>query len=235
MKKVSLKPNILVSPDSDSWTAFVADTIGQAIRSVLSRKNVCHIMLTGGQTAERLYKYWADTDALSSKGLRFLFGDERCVPPDDANSNYALVMKTLFDKGMPSGCSIARMEAENPDQEAAAKAYEKLIPEEIDILLLGMGVDGHIASLFPNSSALLVEERSVLPIKGPKLPFERLTITPKVIASAKSIFLLVTGTEKGVVLAEALKSESDFMSLPVCLTLAGTWLLDAEAGRQLQK
>ncbi len=229
-----LEPRILVSPDSDSWAGFAADAIGQAICSVLSRKNVCYVMLTGGQMAERLYKYWADTDTLSLEGLRFLFGDERCVPPDHADSNYALVMKTLLAKGVPPGCSIMRMEAENSDREAAAKAYEKLIPEEIDILLLGMGADGHIASLFPNSSALLAEERSVLPIKGPKLPFERLTITPKVIASAKSIFLLVAGKKKGVVLAEALRSESDFMSLPVRLTLAGTWLLDAEAGCQLK-
>jgi 6-phosphogluconolactonase len=167
-------------------------------------------------------------------GIKFLFGDERCVPPDHVDSNYALVLKTLLDKGMSSGCTIARMEAENPDREAAAKAYEKLLPEAVDVLLLGMGADGHIASLFPGSSALLQRERSVIPVKGPKLPYKRLTVTPKVIASAKSTFLLVTGNEKGVVLAEALRSESDFMSLPVRLTLAGTWLLDAEAGCQLK-
>jgi len=227
-------PSILVSPDSDSWAGFAADAIGQSIRTVLSRKNVCHVMLTGGQAAERLYKHWTDTATLPLKGLRFLFGDERCVPPGHADSNYALVMKTLLVEGVPPGCSIARMEAENPDREAAAKAYEKLIPEEIDILLLGMGADGHIASVFPGSSALHAEQRSVLPVKGPKLPFERLTITPKVIASAQSIFLLVTGKEKGGVLAKALRPESDFMSLPVRLALNGTWLLDAEAGHQLK-
>lgn len=230
----TLEPRILISPDSDGWAGFAVDAIGQAIRMVLSQKNVCHVMLTGGRTAERLYKCWADTDILPLKGLRFLFGDERCVPPDDVDSNYALVMNTLFEKGVPSGCSIARMEAENPDQEASAKAYEILIPEEIDILLLGMGADGHIASLFPNSSALLAEERLVLPIRGPKLPFERLTITPKVIARSKLVFLLVTGKEKGIVLAEALRPESDFISLPVRLTLAGTWLLDTEAGCQIK-
>ncbi|MBL80232.1 MAG: 6-phosphogluconolactonase [Nitrosomonadaceae bacterium] len=229
-----LEPRILISPDSDSWACFSADTIEQTIHAVLSCKNVCHMVLTGGRAAERLYKYWADTATLPLKGLRFLFSDERCVPPDHADSNYALVMKTLLVEGVPSGCSIARMEAENPDRKAAAKAYEKLIPEKIDILLLGMGADGHIASLFPGSSALHAEQRSVLPIKGPKLPFERLTITPKVIASAQSIFLLVTGKEKGVVLAEALRTESDFMSLPVRLALSGTWLLDAEAGHQLK-
>jgi len=227
------EPRILVSPDSDSWAGFAADAIGQAINSVLSHKNLCHVMLTGGRTAERLYRYWNDKANLPLERLSFLFGDERCVPPDHADSNYALVMKTLFAKGVPSDCSIVRMEAENPDQEAAAKAYERLLPETLDILLLGMGEDGHIASLFPNSLALLAEERSVLPIKGPKLPFERLTITPGVIASAKSIFLLVAGKEKGVVLADALKPGANIMSLPVRLALNGTCLLDAEARRML--
>jgi 6-phosphogluconolactonase len=230
-----LKPRILVSSDVDGWASFAADVIGQEISSVISRKNVCHFMLTGGRAAERLYKYWAATAALPLEGLSFLFGDERCVPPDHVDSNYALVMKTLFEQGMPSGCSIARMEAENPEQEAAAIAYEKLLPDAVDILLLGMGEDGHIASLFPRSPALREVKRSVIPVKGPKLPFKRLTITPKVIASAKSIFLLVTGKEKGEVLVEALRSESDFISLPVRLTLRGTWLLDAEAGCQLRR
>ena len=159
-------------------------------------------------------------------------GDERCVHPDHVESNYALAMKTLLAKGLPSGCSILRMEAENPDQEMAAQKYGQLLPENIDVLLLGMGEDGHVASLFPGSSNLLQKERSVVSATGPKPPFQRLTITPKVIASARSVFLLVTGERKGKILAEALKSESDFMSLPVCLTLGGTWLLDDEAGRQ---
>ena len=225
---------VMVSPDSDSWASFAADAIGQAIRSVLSRKNVCYVMLTGGRAAERLYKYLSDTATLPLERIHFLFGDERCVPPDHADSNYALVKRTLLVNGVPLGCSILRMEAEKPDREVAAREYEMLTPEKVDILLLGMGEDGHIASLFPGNSALLSGERRVVSITGPKAPFQRLTITPRVIASASSVFLLATGERKGKVLAEALKSESNFMSLPVCLTLAGTWLLDAEAGCQLK-
>jgi len=222
----------LVSPASDSWAAFAADTIGQEVRLVLSRKNVCHVMLTGGRTAERLYKFWADTATLPLERLSFLFGDERCVPPDHADSNYALVMKTLLAKGVPPGCSIMRMEAENPDREVAAKAYEKLIPKEIDVLLLGMGEDGHIASLFPHSPAFRAKQRSVIPIIGPKPPHERLTITPKVVTCARSIFVLATGAEKGRILAKTVKSQEDLMLLPVGLTLGGTWILDDEARSQ---
>ena len=155
------------------------------------------------------------------------------MPPDHAESNYAMAMKTLFAQGVPSGCSITRMTAEGPDHDEAVRVYERLIPEKIDVLLLGMGEDGHIASLFPGSSTLLQQGRRVVSATGPKAPYKRLTITPSVITSARNIFLLTTGKMKGRILAEALKSGSDFMSLPVRLTLSGTWILDAEAGSQL--
>jgi 6-phosphogluconolactonase len=227
-----LKPFIFVSPDSGNWAGFAADAIGQAIRSVLSRKTGCYVMLTGGRAAECIYKYWSDTATLPLKRIHFLFGDERCVPPDHPDSNYYMVMKTLLAGGIPSDCSIKRMEAENPDREVAAREYEKLIPEKIDILLLGVGEDGHIASLFPDDSALFSEKREVVSVTGPKAPYQRLTITPRVIASAGSVFVLAKGEKKGKILAEALRGSKDFMSLPVCLTLGGTWLLDDEAGRQ---
>jgi 6-phosphogluconolactonase len=232
MSEAMLKPRILVSPDSVSWAGFATDAIGRAIRLVLSRKNVCYVMLTGGRAAERLYRYWSDTATLPLERIHFLFGDERCVPPDHADSNYALVVRTLFAKGVPSGCSIARMEAENLDREAAASYYEKLLPETLDILLLGVGSDGHIASLFPHSSALRSKQRSVVAITGPKPPHDRLTITPRVISCARSVFVLATGAEKGRILAKAVEPPEDFMLLPVRLTLGGTWILDDEARSQ---
>lgn len=226
-------PNILVSPDSGSWADFAADVIGRTIDVAITNRGVCQVMLTGGKTAERLYEHCSKTSVLPLKGVRFMFGDERCVPLDHSESNYALVMKTLLAKGVPSGCSILRMEAENPDREAAAKAYEKLIPEKIDVLLLGMGEDGHIASLFPHSSVLQENKRKVVPVTGPKPTPERMTITPGVIACAGSIFVLATGAEKGKVLNEALQSAEDFLSLPIRLALGGTWLLDNEAEAQI--
>ena len=97
-----------------------------------------------------------------------------------------------------------------------------------------MGTDGHIASLFPHSPVLREDQSKVVPVPGPKPPFERLTITPKVIANARAVFLLVTGAEKGKVLAEALQSAEDFLSLPVRLASGGTFLLDDVAADQLR-
>jgi 6-phosphogluconolactonase len=225
-----LKPRILVSSSINSWAPLADETIGQAIKEAVSARGICYVMLTGGTTAQPLYAHWAQISSLPLKSIRFLFGDERCVPPDHADSNYALVMNVLLAKGVSSGYSIARMEADNLDREAAAKSYEGMIPEVIDVLLLGMGTDGHIASLFPHDPALRSKQRKVVPVVGPKPPHERLTITPRVIAQARSVFVLATGAEKGRVLAEALKSREDFISLPVRLTLGGTWILDDEAG-----
>lgn len=229
-----MKPNIAVSSYAN-WAAWAADIIVQDIHSAISCRGICNVMLTGGNTAERLYRQWSDSSILPLEHIRFFFGDERCVPPDHSDSNYALVMRTLLNKKKPAHDSIMRMEAERHDLDAAARKYEELLPEKIDVLLLGMGTDGHVASLFPFASALQSAHRSVLPVIGPNPPRERLTITPRVIASADSVYLLATGKEKGNTLAEAIRSPGDYLSLPVRLTLGGTWLLDDDAAYQLMQ
>ena len=231
LKEALLNPRIIASPGIQGWAAMAADVIGQAINSTIACRGVCHVMLTGGNTVAPLYRHWAGSSALPWDRIRFLFGDERCVPPDHDQSNYALTMRTLLSNGLPAGCSIMRMNGDNPDRDAAAQEYELLLPAEIDVLLLGVGTDGHIASLFPGSHALHPAHRTVLPVTAPVPPHERLTITPRVIGNSKSIFLLATGEEKGRILAEALISPGDYTSLPVRLALGGTWLLDEAAAR----
>ena len=108
-----------------------------------------------------------------------------------------------------------------------------MLPESLDIILLSLGMDGHIASLFPGNSALQQKTGSVVSVVGPKPPPERLTITPHAINPAKSTFLFARGKEKGKVLAEALKNPNDISSLPVRLVLDSTWVLDSYAANQL--
>ena len=98
-----------------------------------------------------------------------------------------------------------------------------------------MGQDGHIASLFPENSALQENSRSVVPVVGPKSPPNRLTITPRVVHSAKSIFLFVIGKEKGRILAQALKSPNNIVLLPVRLVIGATWFLDHDSVEQIKK
>jgi 6-phosphogluconolactonase len=119
------------------------------------------------------------------------------------------------------------MDGADPDRDAAAWRYDEALPEKMDVLLLGVGEDGHIASLFPGNEAMNEAGRRVVAVVGPKLPCERLTITPPVIKQARSIFVLATGAAKAAVLNELLAvPDNAVVMLPARLVLHATWLLD---------
>ena len=215
--------------ENASWPKLAAELVQDAITGILLNQGECSVMLTGGRGAQRLYAAWADLPAFRLiRGVRFYFGDERCVPSDDLDSNYGMAMRTLFYFGVPTGCAVFRMEADDIDRDAAARRYDDILPAAVDVLLLGVGEDGHVASLFPGSQALQEVSRRVVPVVGVKLPHERLTITPAVILQAKLVIVLASGAQKNSVLANAIESNGDINVLPACLALNGTWLLDTE-------
>lgn len=216
---------VLSYPPED-WPRKAAELIQCKVDEVLRTKGECSILLTGGRSAARLYATWAKCESFKTmKGVSAYFGDERCVPPGHADSNYALVMRTLFrDKSLRARNQVFRIEADAPDVYSAARRYGELLPPCVDILLLSVGEDGHIASLFPGSSALMEMECRVVPVTGPKPPYERVTITPPVIAAATTTFVLATGREKAEILLRATKA--DATELPARLVLRGIWLLD---------
>ena len=225
---------IIISCSSVDWDEMAAEVIAESIESFIALNGMCTVMLTGGNTAERLYKSWKRSNRIKFEKIHFLFGDERCVPPDHDHSNYAMVIRTLFNGTLPPVVRIDRIESERDDLEAASLDYESLLPENVDILLLGMGEDGHIASIFPNSSIFNQIGRRVSPVKGPKFPFNRISITPATVRNAKKIFLLATGASKGKVLSTIQNNINNYMKLPVCLTWRGTWLLDTDAREYLK-
>lgn len=213
--------------DGLEWPVQSARIIQDRIDSILLKRGSCSVMLTGGRSAERLYLAWIELPTFRQMtGVQFFFGDERCVPPEHPDSNYGMVMRTLFNQGVPTGCSVFRMEADETDREAATLRYEKILPERVDVLLLGVGEDGHIASLFPGSVALQENRRRVVSVVGTKQPYERLTVTPPVITQANSIFVLASGLSKAQILESALQEKHDFVSMPARLALKATWLLD---------
>lgn len=214
--------------DQNTWARMAAALIQDQVNLNISSQSPCSVMLTGGRSAFLLYKTWTESRKFHDmKGVRFYFGDERCVPADHPDSNYGMVRRSLFGRGVPAGCSVFPMNGADSDRDAAARHYDKALPEKIDVLLLGVGDDGHIASLFPGSSALLETERRVVPVVGPTFPCERLTITPPVIKQARSIFVLGTGTAKAAVLRDLLAVRSDdVLTLPARLVLDATWLLN---------
>ncbi len=141
--------------EGTDWPMKAAGLISDNINSFLDEQGKCSVMLTGGRSAAQLYMVWRDLPAFQQMtGVNFYFGDERCVPPDHSESNYRMVMQTLFPNGVPTGCAVFRMEADATDQEEAALRYADLLPDLIDVLLFSVGEDGHIVSLFPNNTAL---------------------------------------------------------------------------------
>jgi len=216
----------IVECDRD-WAAQACEHVIAGLMRLSQGKRRGIVMLTGGRSAERLY--WAISESplyQQIRGMDFLFGDERCVAPDSVESNYGMAMRTLFRNGIPDGSRVERIVCEDRQPESAAMDYESRIPESVDMLLLGLGRDGHIASLFPGDPALNEAERKAVAVNAPATPPERITITPAVVARAREIILLAPGAEKAEVLAEALREPDDIARKPVRLAMRATWLLD---------
>ncbi len=221
--------------EADKWPYKSAIVIQRAIEKTIALQGHCSVMLTGGRTAARLYKAWANISEFSAlRQVSFYFGDERCVSPDDVESNYNLTMRTLFISGVPSGCRVVRMDAEGLNPEISAQSYESSLPKYVDILVLTAGEDGHIASIFPGDDSVFDQlTAKIVYVKRPDLQMQRITITPHTIAEAKEIFLLATGSEKNQPLKKALYSPLNIRLLPIQLTLRGEWLLDVNSASGL--
>jgi 6-phosphogluconolactonase len=163
------------------------------------------------------------------------FGDERCVPPEHPDSNYRMAKESLFDRVPLPSDSIHRPEAERPDREAAARAYEAILPPAIDLVVLGIGEDGHTASLFPGAASLSESVRSYIPVTGPKPPPERLTLTPASLATAHTLMMLAGGAGKAEPVARALHGAWDPVGTPSQLARRGLWIVDTAAAAELGK
>jgi len=201
----------------------------------MPRHESLSICLTGGRTADVLYNDEKIQSLLKKKFTNYYFGDERCVAANHTDSNYHLALSTLFSGGIPEGIFLHKMRGDVPDADQEAERYAKLLPENLDILLLTVGEDGHIASLFPGHSALNEESRLAIAVcDAPKPPSARITISPAAVRAAKKIIVMATGAQKGYVLAEALNKPKDISHLPVRLTVGATWVLDQSAAEALR-
>ncbi|MEN8179987.1 MAG: 6-phosphogluconolactonase [Pseudomonadota bacterium] len=213
--------------DGAAFVDTAVNWIVSAMQSILQERGVCHLMLAGGGTPMPIYRSMATLD-LPWGDLKLYFGDERCVPSDHSDSNYRAVTESLFPHGIPENLELHRMRGED-DPDLAALEYEGLLPDRIDILLLGMGGDGHTASLFPGSPALNESNRRVLPVIGSKPPPRRLSITPLVIHSARKVLVLAEGGNK----ADAVHRALEVGDVPVALASKGDWLMDRAAASAL--
>ncbi|TAJ35069.1 MAG: 6-phosphogluconolactonase [Nitrospirae bacterium] len=167
------------------------------------------VVLSGGSTPRALHAILAGPDCseqLDWRQVWFFFGDERGVPPDHPESNFAMAEETLFRPLKIAPGQIARMKAERADLDEAARAYEAAVRTHFgvhppacprfDLILLGLGADGHTASLFPDTAALEERTRLVVPTQSPKGIKNRLTLTASAINQAKTVVFLASGAGK---------------------------------------
>jgi 6-phosphogluconolactonase len=196
-------------PDPETVSTRAAAHIERQLQRAREERGVAHLALSGGTTPGRSYELLA-ADEGDWTGVQIWFADERCVPPDDEQSNYRLVAETLLaPAGIPAD-RVHRMEGELGPEEGAGRYARELLehapreragppgPPVLDLVVLGIGPDGHVASLFPGAPALSAGEEAIcLGVHdAPKPPPERITLSLAVLRAARGCLLLATGASK---------------------------------------
>ena len=224
---------LIVVPTPSELARPAAEWLELEVTRAIAERGTCALCLAGGRTPEPVYRALASAPGIDWSRVDVFFGDERTVPPDHPDSNYIMVNRVLLSRVPVPASQVHRMQAERSDREAAAREYEGSLPSQLDILVLGMGPDGHTASLFPGSAALDERQRLVVPVIGAKPPPERLTITPPVIEAARRVAVMATGQDKAAMVARAIEGPLAPKDVPVQLARRGSWFLDQAAAGQL--
>ena len=198
-------PRVRVFPDAEAVARHASDSIAGRIGDARRDGRELHIALAGGATPRRAYELLAKIQGTWSH-VHLWLGDERCVPEDDPESNARMVRESLYAHARVEPPSLHAVPCPEVPEDAAwlyGLQIRELVPETIfDIVLLGMGPDGHTASLFPGHPVLDVAEAPVAPVRdAPKPPPERVTLTLPVLRRARFTLLLATGAEKRDALA----------------------------------
>jgi 6-phosphogluconolactonase len=236
-------PEIKVLPNPPAVAREGAERVVAAAREAIADHDRFSIALSGGSTPKLLYQLLASDefrDRVDWSRVEVFFGDERCVPPDHADSNYRMARETLLAKVPIPGDNVYRIRGEI-DPEEAAKEYGLMLKEKfaeggLDLVLLGMGDDGHTASLFPGTKAMDETKHRVVANYAENSTTGkswRVTMTAPFINRAAQVIVLVAGAGKAERLAEVLEGPRDPKRLPIQLIepQSGklTWLIDAAA------
>lgn len=237
---------IVVLPSRSEVASRAADEFVTAASEAVEARGVFTVALAGGSTPAGMYQLLAGAPYSSRvewPRVSFFWGDERCVPPDHPDSNYGAAAGALLSRLLLPEANIHRMRGELPPQTAAAE-YEAEVrrwvsgdPPRFDLILLGMGDDGHTASLFPGTEALDIDDRLVSANHVPKLNADRLTFTAPLINAARQVIFLVTGEGKAQALKAVLEGTDDPDTYPAQLVRPRdgrlTWLVDEPAASLL--
>jgi 6-phosphogluconolactonase len=238
-----------VLKDRDAVTRAAADLFVNLAPQPQGDKRPFRVALAGGTTPQALYALLASAEyrhRVAWDQVSFFFGDERAVSPEHPDSNYRTAREALFRPLNISEKRIYRMKGELPDLEAAATDYEQVLQSafdgkripRFDLIFLGMGSDGHTASLFPGHPALAERKRWVMRVMdAPKPPPRRLTLTVPVLNAAKLVLFMVSGADKAQALQAVLEGNASPDQYPAKHVRPGAdrlvWLVDEAAGGTL--
>jgi 6-phosphogluconolactonase len=233
-----LRVRVLVSPAEVAKAA--AQRIVAAASDAIFEKGTFSVVLSGGSTPENLYVKLAEKpfrDQIDWPKVEVFFGDERCVPPSHPESNYRMAFAALLSKVPIAPANVHRIRGElEPEQ--AAMEYGRMLKERFgdggpDLVLLGMGDDGHTASLFPETAALDEQEHRCVANYVEKLHTWRITLTAPFINRANQVCVLVTGANKAQRVAEVVEGPQEPKRLPIQLIRPASgnliWMMDSAA------
>lgn len=245
------QPEIEIAPDLVAASESAAQRIALAAEEAARLRGRFRIALAGGNTPAGLYARLVHSpyrERLPWDAIDVYFTDERCVAPDDPQSNYGMLRRQLLLQAPIAAANVHRIEAELPPQQAADRYQQELqrsfalggteLPR-FDFILLGMGPDGHTASLFPHTAALNVYDRLVAANHVPQLDTNRITLTVPVLNDAREVTFLVAGQDKAAALQGVLEGAREPERLPSQLIQprAGRllWLVDRAAAALLSR
>ena len=237
-----------VLPTVEGLAQAAALFIFELARERIQAQERFTIALSGGSTPRRLYQILASPEyaqRIAWDRWHVFWSDERCVPPDHTDSNYLMAREALLDRVTLPSHQVHRMRGEAVPQESAEEYERELLqffePSEpaLDLILLGMGEDGHTASLFPGTDALREERRLVVANPVPHLNTHRMTFTLPLINMAKAVAFLVSGAPKAQALRQVVEPTPGEHPLPAGLVRPGSgsahWFLDRDAASHLEK
>jgi 6-phosphogluconolactonase len=244
------RPEIVIQPDAQSVAETAARFVVAAVREAIAERGWCAVALSGGTTPRDLYRRLAGSptrEQIDWERVHLLWGDERVVPPDHPDSNYRMTREILLEHVPIPSSNIYRIPVELGAVAAAAQ-YEQTLQRvfgtdrgaipEFDLILLGVGADGHTASLFPHTPALGAHDRLVTPSETPAAVVPRVTLTVPVLQAGRRVIVLVTGKDKAEAVARAIDGVEDIEETPAQLLryAAGrvTWVLDRAAACHLR-
>lgn len=223
-------------------------TIGDRLAEFLkeAEKKRISFVLSGGNTPREIFRYLGNHYSyLAWKNIDFFWGDERCVPPNHPESNYLMAEKSLFNQIHPDSSHIHRIRGEEPPDDEKFRYRMEILDHVVqekrtpvfDIMMLGIGEDGHTASIFPNQLHLLNSKNICEVAIHPQTGQKRITLTGPVIKMARNILFIVTGKNKSEIISRILKSGKGCESLPAYQIKPENgelfWLLDREASSDL--